>query len=190
MDISKELSKALEAAEKYVLDGESSEKIYGAQLEEPHLAPWPTEPCKIVFLDLDGVLNSELSIKKLGTRFRFAETNVSALNEILQQTQARIVITSTWRSGYSLPEIASFLERDGVLAKRVAGKTQILNQPRGLEIDAWLRSVPYAVASYVILDDNNDMAMHSNRLVQTAPLMGLTFTQAQRAIELLSVPWT
>lgn len=188
MDISKVLSEILEAAEKEVLDCESEEQIYGVQSGAPHLAPWPTEPCKIVFLDFDGVLNSEQSLQQLGTRFRFGELNVAALNEVLERTRARLVITSTWRAGYTMPEIAGFLERAGGLAKRVAGKTRILDKERGLEIDAWLRAVPYTVLSYVILDDNGDMVMHEERLVQVNPQVGLTGTNAARAIELLSVP--
>lgn len=186
--MSKELSQLLETTENDVLDGESEEQIYGVRSGAPHLAPWPIEPCKIVFLDFDGVLNSEQSLRQLGTRFRFGESSISALNKVLWQTGARLVITSTWRAEYTLQEIVGLLERNGVLTKRVAGKTQILGKKRELEIDAWLRSVPYAVSSYVILDDNDGMVMHEERLVQVNPQVGLTSMNAERAIQLLSIP--
>ena len=162
---------------------------YGIREGSPPSAPWPIKPCKIVFLDFDGVLNSEQSVKQLGTRYRFARANVNALNEALKQTDARIVITSSWREGWTLKEIVVFLERDGVVPGRVVGKTRALGGKRGIEIDAWLCSAPYNVESFVIFDDKDDMAMHQNRLVQVNQQVGLIFSDAQRAIELLSTPW-
>jgi hypothetical protein len=189
MQSSDELIKAMEAADKAVRDSQSVDQIYGIRAGAPPIAPWPTEPCKIIFLDIDGVMNSEKSTRQLGTRYRFAKSNVAALNEILRQTDARLIITSSWREGLMLSEIVGHLERDGVLAGRVAGKTRFLQKARGLEIDGWLRSVPYAVFSFVILDDRDDMEMHRARLVQINPQIGLGMTEAQRAIELLATPW-
>ena len=189
MNTSDALIEAMKAAEKAVLDSQHTDQLYGVRAGAPPIAPWPTEPCRIVFLDFDGVLNSEQSVRLSSTRYRFASSNVAALNEVLLQTEARLVITSSWREGLSLREIIGYLERDGVLAGRVVGKTRFLEKERGLEIDAWLRSVPYALSSFVILDDRDDMAMHRERLVQVNPQVGLSLTQAHRAIELLSTPW-
>ena len=189
MHTSDALIEAMKAAEKAVLDSQRTDQIYGVRAGVVPMAPWPAEPCRIVFLDFDGVLNSEQSVQQFGTRYRFASSNVTALNEVLQKTEARLVITSSWREGLSLREIIGYLERDGVLAKRVVGKTQFLEKERGLEIDAWLRSVPYALSSFVILDDRDDMAMHRERLVKVDPQIGLSMAQAHRAIELLAKPW-
>ena len=182
----KDAIKAMEAA---FQNNRRTDLIYGVRAGASPIAPWPTEPCRIVFLDFDGVLNSERSTQQLGTRYRFARSSVEALNDLLRHSEARIVITSSWRESWSLRENAEFLERDGVLPSRVVGKTPTLGQERGLEIEAWLRSAPYAVASFVILDDRDDMAMHRGRLVQVSPLVGLSLAQAQRAIELLAIPW-
>ena len=189
MHTSDELLKAMEAADKAVRDSQSVDQIYGIRSGKPPLAPWPSEPCKIIFLDFDGVLNSELSEQKFGTKYRFAKENVTALNEILRQTEARLVISSSWREGLMLSEIIGYLERDGVLPKRVVGKTRFLDKARGLEIEAWLRSVPYVVSSFVILDDRDDMEMHRARLVQVNPQAGLSMAHAQRAAEILATPW-
>jgi hypothetical protein len=80
------------------------------------------------------------------------------------------------------------MEKEGVMPGRVVGKTSAFGGERGLEIDAWLRSVPYDVESFVILDDREDMAMHRSRLVQVNPEIGLTLPLATRAIELLAKP--
>ena len=185
MHPSDELIKAIEAADKAVRANQSINQIYGVRAGFPPIAPWPKEPCKIIFLDFDGVLNSELSTRKFGTKYRFAKENVAALNEILLKTGARFVISSSWREALVLSEIVGFLERDGVLPGRVAGQTRFLEKARGLEIDEWLRSVPYTVSSFVILDDRDDMEPHRKRLVQINPQVGLNMTEAKCAIELL-----
>ena len=112
-----------------------------------------------------------------------------ALNHVLRQTGARIVVTSTWREHWTLSENAGALERDGVLPGCVVGKTCASGGERGAEIDSWLMSVPYPVVSFVILDDRDDMAVHLPRLVRIDPQVGLGLPQAQRAIELLGTPW-
>jgi len=183
-----ELVEAMKAAEKALIEAQRTDHIYGVRTGAAPIAPWPAAPCKIIFLDFDGVLNSEQSVRQLGTRHRFAEASGAALNEILQQTEARIVVTSSWRESWTLRENARFLERDGVLPGRVVGKTAALEQERGFESDAWLRSVPHPVASFVILDDHEDMARHRERLVQVNPQIGLSMPLARRANELLALP--
>jgi len=189
MELSQELEAAMKAAERAMIEAERTDHVYGVRAGSGPIAPWPAAPCNIVFLDFDGVLNSEQSVQQLGTRYRFSKSSVAALNEILQATEARIVITSSWRNNWTLIENASFLKRDGVIPNRVVGKTATLEQERGLEIDAWLRSVPYPVTSFVILDDRDDIVTHRDRLIRTNPQTGLTPAQARKAIELLDQPW-
>lgn len=179
------LNDAIRAAERAVVEAQNGDHIHGVRDGAPPVAPWPDAPCRIVFLDFDGVLNSEQSVRKLGTRYRFARASIDALNTILQETDSLAVITSKWREIWTLREIAGFLERDGMLPSRVVGKTPILEKERGFEIDAWLRSAPFSVASYVILDDRNDMTIHQSRLIQINPEIELDELQARRAIELL-----
>ena len=189
MDISRELQEAMDAAEKAVIEAAQTDHVYGVREGAGPIAPWPMAPCKIVFLDFDGVLNSEQSIRELGTRYRFAKNSVVALNEILRQTEARIVVSSSWRNHFTLIENARSLKKDGVISNRVVGKTKALGKERGLDIDAWLHSVPFAVDSYVIIDDRDDMLMHRERLVKTDPEVGLTIPLARQAIEILALPW-
>ena len=186
---SKELLEAIQAAERAVTENARTDQIYGVREGASPLAAWPLNPCSIIFLDFDGVLNSERSTHELGTRYRFSRTNVESFNSILRETDARIVISSSWREHWTLRENAQFLERDGVLSGRVLGKTPRLDRERGLEIDAWLSSVPYPVKSFVILDDREDMAMHGERLVRIDPEVGISAEQAHRAIEILASPW-
>ena len=185
----KALIEAYKAAEKALLEGERTDLLYGLREGAPPIAPWPTGPCKIVFLDFDGVLNCDVSVCQLGTRYKFWPASIKALNELLERSGARIVISSTWREHWTLSENAASLERAGVLPGRVVGKTSVCDGERGIEIDSWLKSVPYPVESFVILDDKNDMAMHVQRLVLVDPKTGLSAKEARQAIELLAVPW-
>src|SRR5687767_10572458 len=53
---------------------------------------------KIVFLDIDGVLNTRRSCHAQRGRPRpFDVDAISALNRVLRQTGARVVMSSTWR---------------------------------------------------------------------------------------------
>ena len=64
---------------------------------------------KIVFLDIDGVLNSELhyvekSQQQLADEIGYplseiSRSAVSLLNQIVEKTGAKVVISSTWRLG-------------------------------------------------------------------------------------------
>jgi hypothetical protein len=185
MSTDDDLLKAMRDAEQAILEGQKSDQIYGVRGGSPPIASWPTSPCRIVFLDFDGVLNSAKSVQELGTQYRLSRVNISALNRLLIQSGALIVITSSWRQQWSLRENATTLEKSGVVAGRVVGKTPILAGERGLEIDSWLRSVPFPIESFMILDDHDDMAMHGGRLVQTNPAFGLDDRDVGRALGML-----
>ena len=182
----KALTEAYKAAEKALIEAQRTDLPYGVREGSPPIAPWPTAPCKLVFLDIDGVLNCDLSISQLGTRYKFWPASIKALNEFLLESDARVVISSTWREHWTLSEIASALESAGLRSGRVVGKTCVSGGERGIEIDSWLKSVPYPVESFVILDDKDDMAMHRNRLIQVDSRSGLSTRDVRQAIGLLA----
>ena len=184
---SEAIAKAIEEVERAYERNKLTDHVYGVRSGASPIAPWPTEPCKILFLDFDGVLNSERSANQTGNRYKFAKDSIAALNMVLQLTEARIVVTSSWRESWTLIENAAFLENAGIVKGRVVGKTAVLeNKERGSDIDSWLRSAPYAIKSFAILDDRDDMATHKHRLVRIDPKIGLTMELANRVIDLLS----
>lgn len=188
---SDELAAAMCEAADYAASYLKTDPVYGRRDGNPPAAQWPSEPCRIIFLDFDGVLNSDESIARLGNMFEFDRAAVALVNELIVKTSAYIVISSTWRGHFLFGENVSFLQRDGLLRSRVLGQTpQLDRQARGLEIDHWLRRAPYPVRSFVILDDNKDMVMHCGRLVQTNPKTGLQPADAARALKLLLTDWT
>ncbi len=185
----KALIDAYKAVEQALIEGQRTDLLYGVCEGAPPIAPWPTGPCKLIFLDFDGVLNCDLSVSQLGTRYKFWSPSITALNELLAESGARIVISSTWREHWTLSENVASLERAGLLPGRVVGKTSVSDRERGIEIDSWLKSVPYRIESFVILDDKEDMAMHRQRLVRVDPKVGLGVKEVREAVALLSVPW-
>ena len=52
---------------------------------------------KIIFLDIDGVLNTAFTRKR---NEHIDDFRVKLLSDIVQQTNAKIVLTSTWRFGF------------------------------------------------------------------------------------------
>lgn len=158
---------------------------------------------KVLFLDIDGVLNSSAWAERHGDGWnrRFDPLAVERLERILRETGCAIVVSSSWRVGRTLEQCRAELACAGIgrLANRrivaltpdhnepLPGSSIVLARPRGDEIDAWLQAHP-DVTSYVILDDNDDMGKHEHRLVQTTWNRGLEDHHARRAIEMFQQP--
>lgn len=127
---------------------------------------------KVIFLDIDGVLNLiPQGHDKFGALFH--PHLVSNLKRIIDETGAKIVISSTWRMGNGLPGMTEMWKlRD--LPGEVVGITPNFMVKygttlcRGKEIDAYLESHP-EVENYVIIDDDSDMEPHQGEnFVMTA----------------------
>lgn len=157
---------------------------------------------KVIFLDIDGVLNSEQFWEEQTQSFRYtAALNegktddeisvvanfdpqaVALLNQLVKQTDAEIVVSSTWRSDYNI----QFKLRYAGIKKPMYGITPFSkDRHRGTEIKKWLDDHP-EVTNYVILDDDNDMLEEQmNNLVQTHWLTGLTIDNVKQAINILN----
>lgn len=162
---------------------------------------------KIIFLDIDGVMKSGASAIRnygeMGFGLTLHPEHVEALNFILDNTDARIVISSTYRLGYSVKEMKQLFKDNGIDYKYVISHTPFLDAPkgeyveRGDEIAHWLQYYPQIafdkfgvdldVESFVVLDDDNDMnAINPINFVQTNRNYGLTHYDAVKAIEVLN----
>lgn len=111
---------------------------------------------RIVFLDIDGVLNTKASWK---TPFQLNKACIKPFCEYLlsQKAEIKIVLTSSWKNGYStIPEneTAQLQELRAQLAEfglAIYGRTRNM-QNRMLEIDEYLSS--HDVEKYAIIDDD------------------------------------
>ncbi len=146
---------------------------------------------KVIFLDLDGVLIRRKSLKyteglsnDIWLAGRLHPDCVDALNYIIRATRAKIVISSTFRMFHPGGIDLSAKLTDAGLPDFYS-MTPFLGRGRGNEIQAWLDH-NLQVDSFVILDDVPDMQHLMGRLVKTDIQTGLTWEDAEEAIEMLN----
>lgn len=152
---------------------------------------------KLVFLDIDGVLDTYKS------HYMLDPVLLDRLGNILGRTGSWIVISSSWRCE-NVPDTVEFLTdydnpRVGSnpfpFADRIVGVTPILytvvdddiDRPatRGEEITAYLKAHP--CDNYVILDDCDEMQGDQRlHLVLVNDEIGLTDHDVEKAVSILN----
>jgi len=135
---------------------------------------------KVIFLDIDGVLNS------MQDNFSWTiETDIHfiRLKKIVDKTKAKIVLSSSWRIGNSSKDIVH--KRLQQFGMDFIDVTPVFNrQHRGREIADWLSR--HEVESFVILDDEEEMDELVDHLVKTDMNVGLQDSNVDEAVNLLS----
>jgi len=140
---------------------------------------------KVIFLDIDGVLNNESCWGKRPLSTNFAKECVENLNEITEVTDACIVVSSSRRILFGLDELIGMLTSVGVKGS-IIGVTPSVRGCRGDEIAFWIDNMDEKIESFVILDDDSDMGHLMDHLVQCKPSKGLTEDDAKKAIKMLN----
>lgn len=146
----------------------------------------------VIFLDIDGVMLSYHSIR-LGMLLPFWKepylswTALRALRYLVRESQAQVVITSSWRGGGPPYEaIKAALARNGTPVEDETPWLEDGTQDRSDEIFQWLRGHP--TQHYVVLDDNdrfgNRISVRSHWIPVNA-LRGLTMENARQALKYL-----
>lgn len=111
---------------------------------------------KVLFLDVDGVLNSSDSTNFKNNLWPVDDYMVFMVGKIQLDTDCSIVISSSWRHH---PEAMSLLrEKFNNVIDKTGHSDEVGydEKPRGHEIQAWLEAHP-EVEKYAILDDDSDM---------------------------------
>jgi len=163
---------------------------------------------KVIFLDIDGVMNSQKWFIKSHKKYKYYcnqyhwdKMAVNRLNHIIYKTDAKIVISSTWRYGKSV-EWFNWLFNQIKLNGLVIGMTKRFHHykfevPRGVEIKqyysdhynhpSYFEDVPSRLYSYVILDDFEDMLYEQrNNFIRTDDRFGLTDDLVPKIISILN----
>ena len=153
---------------------------------------------KVLFLDVDGVLNHARCKARLphDPRFRgIMRKKVEILNRILEQTDAAIVLSSSWRKPNNEREKKFLLEKGGIhdIKRRYLGDTPILqpqhlsevDAPREDEIAAWIKEHDFQ-GRFAIVDDLPDMGPLTKHFFRTSDVTGLTDEVADRMIARLN----
>lgn len=142
---------------------------------------------KVLFLDVDGVLNSREGFlrDKPGTYIYWTDECAKLLASILERhPDVNIVISSTWRIRH-MPDILRFFCDYGMDPNRIIGETprkSRFGEERGHEIQNWLDEHP-EVTKFVIVDDDSDMVNLMSHLVQTDGEKGLDGVCAEEIIK-------
>ena len=167
---------------------------------------------KIVFLDIDGVLNTEHYqglLEYQGKPWQdeygafFDPKSVKQLKKIIDATDADIVVESSWKylGLYAMKELWDVRNLPGIVIAitplSVSDEhlininldyldTSILNC-KGIEISSWLSKYETQDIRYVIIDDEyvilNSQLSH---FILTNPYEGITEEQANQAISILN----
>lgn len=152
---------------------------------------------KIIFLDIDGVLNNHETRTTTSDGWCFVDDElVARLKKIVDATDAKIVLSSTWLEGWhredetlndiSFTELRSKFKEFGLsIMSRTCDSWEHSN--RGDEIQEFLDKRE-DIESFIILDDWNDVGMLVNRLVFIDSKFGLTDENVQEAINMLNTP--
>lgn len=146
---------------------------------------------KLIFLDIDGVINSSKYIRTLNIVdeiYFWDPEAVARLNVIIEKSKAKLVISSSWRVGRTLNQLKQLLNNNAGIKGPIIGKTPILTGDRGREIDAWLKSCKKKIHSFIIIDDGSDMEPHMDRLVKTSFCTGLLDQHINLALNMLNGP--
>jgi hypothetical protein len=167
---------------------------------------------KIIFLDIDGVLNPLHYMNALYKMWKasfgqlkskddygdlFFDQNCDALRKIIEATGAKIVISSTWRKEgmqhlldmwkhRNLPgEIIGLTPTEQDLVN--SGKFQFLDEVcRGDEIKFWIEAFNFN-GNYIIIDDTKDMLKEQEPFfIKTNSYFGLSEKEADQAIKILN----
>ena len=163
---------------------------------------------KILFLDIDGVLNTKFWYRKMddGTPrdkwgYVFAPMSVANLKRIVDETGAEIVISSSWKC-VGLPELKKMWKSRKLPGKIVDATPDCMRDEdlldidfdlivpgasRGYEIREWLSRRSENVSHYAIIDDMYEMLPEQqSHLVMTDSEIGITDEDANKVIEILN----
>ena len=146
---------------------------------------------RIIFLDIDGVLNNQLwFVKTKGKRNPddLDPESIKYLNNLIKETGAIVVVSSVWRLNRTIDELQEVLDKNGFVGT-VIGRTLDMRWGkdsdcilRGNEILQWIKShIEYTgqeywnYRDYVILDDDTDMLYwQKDNFIWVDPYCGLT----------------
>ena len=133
---------------------------------------------KVLFLDIDGVVNSTASLKR---NRRLIDPHLASIVRNIASAipDLKIVLSSSWRY---LQDGREVVEKRIVRCFDITPTLQDITLWRGHEIQAWLNEHP-EVEKYAILDDEDDMLPHQMpNFFRTSNEIGITQELANRIV--------
>lgn len=158
---------------------------------------------KVIFLDMDGVLNNRNSMAMsaifgihprthVGGIYTVDPTCVKLLECLVAVSGAKIVVSSSWRgrTRETTQNVRNAFEWAGApeLWNQVIDVTpQHADRFRGREIDEWLK-LHGRVTNFVVLDDDSFDITQKDNFVHVPGKIGLTFEHIEKAWLILGGP--
>ena len=154
---------------------------------------------KVIFLDVDGVLNTPSSESRCGEYIGIDDEKVEKLKKIVEKTKTEIVLISTWKKYWRKEEKLKPLQDysanylDEKLAKqglKAIDKTKDKADGRYLSRGEGILEYVYRnnVENYIILDDcqfDYDGCDLTDNYIKTNQIEGLSEQQVKAACETL-----
>ena len=155
---------------------------------------------KIVFLDIDGVLNSDDWYKSGEAKKAYEKTKIVSdyhfdpnawkwVEKLLIETGAKIVLSSSWRN-YNLEATLNDFKGTNfeVLNKYIVGITpRSVLRHRGSEIKTFIETTDIKIDKYVIIDDDTDFNTEQlPYFVRTDWFKGITEENYNKAKKILN----
>ena len=139
---------------------------------------------KVIFLDIDGVLISMEDIARTRDPQLITPEKVALLNKVCEKTGARVVASTTWRRDERFRDL---LKEAGFTRSFCDDwRTDLDNNPRGIQIRNWLARND-DVESFCIIDDDRDFLKSQKKfLVATDFDTGMNETHVQKMIAILN----
>lgn len=149
---------------------------------------------KVIFLDIDGVLNSTRSYLAFKgyphgfdkeQRAKFDEVAIELVKRLIRVSGAKVVLSSSWRHIHEIDAVAKGLDIE--IIDRTPSSTDGF---RGREILVWLdKNQDKGITHYVILDDETDFTdeQTENHLVRTDENVGFGYKDYEKAGKILEV---
>ena len=146
---------------------------------------------KAIFLDIDGVLNSDEHTAFIKSFISYDDTMIEPFDDeclynlkyIVDETDAKIIITSIWRL---FPDylyiLMNKLEEYGLDKNVISLTTSNKYKDKLQEIAVKLKKL--GITEYVVLD--NDDTLKLDRHIITNNVTGLTEIDAKQAVKILS----
>ena len=147
----------------------------------------------LILLDIDGVMVPAKSWKRPEFLndgfFAFSSDATSALQKIISETSADILLTTSHKSKYTIQEWKNIFNLRGINVKNIYSLPENVNfLSRKDEIMKWV-NVSLDLPDFIIVDDDKSLntlpSFVKNKLVQTSASIGLTYNIAIETLQLI-----